>query len=400
MVEGWCDDRFADVRAEFERCFTERGEFGASVCMTVDGQRVVDLWGGVADPASGRPWESDTVVLVWSSTKGATALCAHLLVDRGLLELEAPVARYWPEFAAAGKDGVTVGMVLSHQAGLPALRAPLPPGAFADWDRMVELLAAEEPFWEPGTRHGYHAFTFGWLVGEIVRRVSRRSLGRFFADEVAEPLGLDFWIGLPESVEPRLATLVRPDEPAPGTPVAPFFVAAMTDPGSIAALVLANHGGYMDVPDDRRYLAAEIPSAGGVTNARGLAGLYRPLALGGEVDGRRLIGDVTAARMGLTQSASAVDATLRAPTRFAYGFVKSVGDFGPADVLVLGDAAFGHVGSGGSIGFADPAERMSFGYAMNRLAFGTGLDGRGQSLVDAAYRSLGYRTREPGVWIR
>jgi CubicO group peptidase (beta-lactamase class C family) len=400
MVEGTCDSRFAEVREEFERNFAERGELGASVCITVDGETAVDLWGGVADPHSRRPWTSDTVALVWSCTKGATALCAHMLVDRGQLDLDAPVASYWPDFAAAGKDRIPVRMLLSHQAGLPALRDPLPPGAFADWELMVKSLAAEAPFWDPGTRHGYHAFTFGWLIGELVRRVSGRPLGTFFADEVAGPLGLDFWIGLPEDVEPRVAPVVPTLEPTPGEPVAPFFVAAMSDPTSPAALVLANNGGFMEAPDDRRYHAAEIGSANGITNARGLALLYRPLALGGAIDDVRLVGPDTLARATVTASAADLDATLLAPSRFALGFCKSIGDFGPSDVLVLGSDAFGHPGSGGSVGFADPRERLSFGYVMSKLGFGTGLNARGQSLVDATYRALGYRTRQPGVWIR
>jgi len=400
MAEGTCDRRFAEVREEFERNFAERGELGASVCITVDGETAVDLWGGVADPATQRPWSSDTLVLVWSCTKGATAMCAHMLADRGQLDLDAPVATYWPEFAAAGKEHVPVRMLLSHQAGLPALRDPLPAGAFADWDLMVKLLAAEAPFWEPGTRHGYHALTFGWLVGEVVRRVSGRPLGTFFAEEVAGPLGLDFWIGLPEELEPRVAPVVQTLEPTPGEPVAPFFMVAMADPTSAAALIMMNSGGFMETPDDRRYHAAGIGSANGITNARGLAALYRPLALGGTADGVRLLSPEALARASMTASAADLDAVLRAPTRFALGFCKSVGDFGPSDVLVLGADAFGHPGSGGSIGFADPRERLSFGYAMSKMGFGTGLNARGQSLVDATYRALGYRTRRPGVWIR
>jgi CubicO group peptidase (beta-lactamase class C family) len=400
MVEGSCDSRFAEVREEFERSFAERGELGASVCVTVDGETVVDLWGGVADPQTQRPWTSDTVALAWSCTKGATALCAHMLADRGQLDLDAPVASYWPDFAAAGKERIPVRMLLSHQAGLPALRDPLPPGAFADWDLMVKSLAAEAPFWEPGSRHGYHAFTFGWLVGEVVRRVSGRPLGRFFAEEVAGPLGLDFWIGLPEELEPRVAPVVPALEPTPGEPVAPFFIAAMSDPASPAALILGNSGGFMEAPDERRYHAAEIGSANGITSGRGLAMLYRPLALGGAVDGVRLVSPDTLARATMTASAADLDATLLAPSRFALGFCRSMGDFGPSDVLVLGADGFGHPGSGGSIGFADPRERLSFGYVMSKLGFGTGLNARGQSLVDATYRALGYRTRQPGIWIR
>jgi CubicO group peptidase (beta-lactamase class C family) len=196
VVEGRCATGFAAVREEFERNFAARGEVGAAVCVMVGGRAVVDLWGGVADPATGRPWDEDTVVMVWSATKGATAVCAHLLVDAGDLVLDDPVARYWPGFAAAGKGGITVRMVLNHQAGLPHLRAPLPDDAYCDWDGMVARLEAEEPFWTPGTRHGYHAVTFGWLVGELVRRVTGQTPGAFFAKEVAGRLGLPIHEGV------------------------------------------------------------------------------------------------------------------------------------------------------------------------------------------------------------
>ena len=186
-IEGTCAPRFAQVREEFERNIADRSEIGASVCVTVDGETVVDLWGGVAEPASGRAWGADTIGHVWSATKGATALCAHMLAARGQLDLNAPVAHYWPEFAKNGKDGILVRHLLNHQAGLPAVRDPLPPGCFYDWQLMVDALAREEPFWKPGTRNGYHALTFGFLVGEVVRRVSGRTLGEYFRAEVAGP---------------------------------------------------------------------------------------------------------------------------------------------------------------------------------------------------------------------
>src|SRR5262245_22180171 len=189
-ISGRFRPRFERVYQEFARNFQERGEVGASVCVMWEGETVVDLWGGTARVDTGAPWQSDTLTHVWSSTKGATALCAHILASRGLLDLDAPVVQYWPEFGQQGKNSITVAMLLAHQAGLPAVREPLPQGAFYDWDLMVGSLAAEAPFWEPGTRNGYHALTFGFLVGEVVRRVSGRSLGTFFRDEVAAPLGL------------------------------------------------------------------------------------------------------------------------------------------------------------------------------------------------------------------
>jgi CubicO group peptidase (beta-lactamase class C family) len=396
-VNGVCDPGFEPVRAEFERNFAERGEVGASVAVTLAGRTVVDLWGGVAEPASGRPWTEDTVAVVWSSTKGATALCAHILADRGELELDAPVARYWPEFAAAGKDQVTVRLLLAHQAGLAALRSPLPPGAFYDWELMTAALAAEAPFWAPGTRHGYHGLTFGYLVGEVVRRVSGKSLGRFFKDEVAAPLGIDFHIGLPESEEARVAPIIPAPAPDPAN-LSDFEKAIFSDPTSPTFLMVMNTGGYMNPGecDCRTAHAAEIPSAGGVANGRALAGMYAPLALGGG----NLISEDAVRRMGQVYSA-ALDAVLMLPSRFALGFVKAVDNrWIPAEnaSFILSEEAFGHPGAGGSIGFADPKARMSFGYVMNKQGSGVGLNPRAQSLIDATYRSLGYTTDRYGTW--
>jgi len=404
-VQGTADPRFAAVRDEFERNFAERGEVGASVCVTVDGETVVDLWGGVANPETQAPWNKDTIGLVWSCTKGATALCAHVLAARGVIDLDAPVAQYWPEFAKGGKDGITVRMLLSHQAGLAALREPIPENGLCDWDAVVDALAAMEPLWEPGTRHGYHVLVSGHLVGEVVRRVTSHSLGTFFREEVAEPLGLDFWIGLPEEHETRVAPDISADPPAPGQPVAQFFTAAMTDPTSIPGMVFWNSGGLLlpGAVNTRQVHAAEIPSANGITNARGLAGMYRPLATGGEFSGVRLVPEDAIPAMGAVSAAVAKDATMLVPTRWATGFMKGVDNHrqppGQNDSVVLSEEAFGHLGRGGSLGFADPRARLSFGYTMNRLGGGIGLEDRGQALVDAVYRALGHRrAASGGMW--
>jgi CubicO group peptidase (beta-lactamase class C family) len=397
-VAGRYRPRFEPVYQEFLRNFAERGEVGASVCVVWEGETVVDLWGGIAHVDTATPWEADTLTHVWSSTKGATALCAHLLADRGLLDLDAPVVQYWPEFGQQGKDGITVAMLLSHQAGLPAVRAPLPAGAFYDWDLMTSSLAAEAPFWEPGTRNGYHALTFGFLVGEVVRRVSGTTLGTFFHDEVANPLGLDFWIGLPEEEEPRVA----PQIPADPGPLPAFYLEAFSDPTSIPGLVVFNSGGYLNPgeADTRAAHAAEIGAAGGITNARGLANMYAPLA--GSRRGT-LVGEDTLVRMARTVSATGMDATVLVPTRFAAGYVKSTDNrrrpTGDRDSVVLSEEAFGHLGFGGSIGFADPRARMSFGYAMNKMGGGLALNPRGQSLIDATYQSLGYTSDASGSWV-
>ncbi|HXG10979.1 MAG TPA: serine hydrolase domain-containing protein [Gemmataceae bacterium] len=394
-IDGFCDPLFREVRQEFERNFLERGEVGASVCVMVEGKTVVDLWGGLADRHTGRPWERDTIGLVWSCTKGATALCAHLLVSRGLLDLDAPVARYWPEFAQAGKEAIPVRWLLNHQAGLPAIRQPLKPGGLYDWSYLVGLLAAEEPFWPPGTRQGYHAATFGHLVGEVVRRITGQDLGTFFRQEVAGPLGLDFHLGLPEEHEPRVAPTIRPDPVRPGEVPWRFLEQATRDPQSLQALIVKNTGrnpGARD-HDSREAHQAVLPSQGGITNARGLAGMYAPLALGGAIRGVRLVDEETLQQMAAVSSASAVDAVLLTGMRFALGFVKSTDNRraapGARDSMILSEEAFGHPGMGGSLGFADPQARLSFGYTMNKQGQGVLLNERGQSLVDAVYRALG-----------
>ncbi|HEX4224533.1 MAG TPA: serine hydrolase domain-containing protein, partial [Pseudonocardiaceae bacterium] len=359
VVHGTCETRFDEVLAEFERNFAQRGEVGASVHVTVDGQSVVDLWGGVADPEIERPWTENTVTHVWSCTKGATALCAHLLAARGQLDLNAPVVRYWPEFGAAGKENVLVRHLLSHQAGLPALREAVPKGAFYDWDYMVGVLADAEPFWTPGTRHGYHGMTFGFLVGEVVRRVSGVGLGEFFRREIADPLELDFWLGLPEEVEDRVAPTLPPDLVAPGVQLSAMYQTAMTDHQSIPGLMMLNNGGYL-VPgesDTREAHLAVMGAVGGITGARGLAGLYRPVALDGSFGPVRLFPRDYLPILGMVASA-ALDAAILAPTRFGLGFVKSVDNRylpgGDADSVILSEDAFGHSGFGGSLGFADP----------------------------------------------
>jgi CubicO group peptidase (beta-lactamase class C family) len=399
-IEGSCDERFAEVAREFARNFTERGEVGASVSLTLHGEPLVDLWGGVADPASGRAWERDTVSIVFSCTKGATALCAHLLVSRGLLDLDAPVQQYWPEFAARGKEGATVRMMLDHTVGVPVISAPVKPLGAADWDYMIGLLEAQEPFWKPGTRNGYHMINFGWTVGELVRRVSGKSLGAFFRDELARPLGIDFWIGTPEAIEPRVAPMSF-YKPAPGEVPGEFIVKMLSEKDSIQGLSMLNLG--FDA-NSRECHAAEIGGAGGISNARGLAGLYAPFACGGKLRGKTYLDEATLARMGEISAATQEDATLLIPTRFALGFMKSMDNRrrarGDRDSAILSSAAFGHVGAGGSIGFADPREELSFGYSMNQMGKGILLNERGQSLVDAAYRSLGYASAASGVWSR
>jgi CubicO group peptidase (beta-lactamase class C family) len=401
-----CKPGFERVAEAFERNFKEHGEIGASACLTVGGETVVDLWGGVADPKTGKKWERDTVSIVFSCTKGATATCTHILASRGKLDLDAPVAEVWPEFATNGKEAATTRMMLDHSVGVPALRDKVEDDGIYDWDYMTTRLAAEAPFWAPGTRNGYHGLTIGWTAGEMVRRVSGKSLGTFFQDEVAKPLGLDFWIGTPEEIEPRIAPVI-PYIYKAGEGKTPFMIDLAKNPASPASLFFFNCGAWRKGgANTRAGHAAELGAANGITNARGLAGLYAPLANGGG----ELVDAKTLARMGEVSMATHDDATLRIPTRFALGFMKSMDNrkrslgatiFGPdVDSVIMGSAAFGHVGAGGSLGFADPAAGLSFGYSMNKMGPGLLMNERGQALVDAAYLSLGYRSKDSGVWAK
>ena len=411
-ITGYCHPRFERVAEEFERNFRERGEVGASVCVQIEGETVVDLWGGSADPASDKSWVEDTITHVWSCTKGATSLCAHMLIERGLLDLEAPVMHYWPEFGQAGKESIAVKMVLNHTSGVAAISEPLPLGALFDWNFMVKALEKQEPFWKPGTMRGYQGFTYGYMVGEIIRRVTGKSLGAFFREEVAQPLGLDFWLGLPEALESRVAPIIPADPPDPSGPLNPMMQAIFTDPTSLQAIQLFNTGGYM-MPDQdgvfgfntRAAHAAEFGSVGALTNARGLAGMYAPLANGGSMKGVRLVNLDTLVRMSAVSSASSVDMVVLLPMRFSLGFAKSVDNrrvplATENDSYILSEEAFGFLGFGGSNGFADPQARMSFGYAMNRMGQGVGANARTQSLADATYLSLGYTSNKGGSWIK
>ncbi|MGN6516028.1 MAG: serine hydrolase domain-containing protein [Rhizomicrobium sp.] len=383
-INGFCDSRFRELLDIFAENFETRGEVGASVCVTVDGKTVVDLWGG--NRADGSRWERDTVCVVFSCTKGASALCAHMAADRGLLNLDAPVSQYWPEFARNGKEDALVSMMLDHSVGLPGIREPLKDGGACDYDYMVQKLQEEAPFWKPGTRHGYHGLTSAWTVGEMVRRSTGQRLGLFFADEVAKPLGIDFWIGLPEEIEPRLSMII----PGGRDPASRISLAVAADPMGPAGRFVLNTGNFN--ANDRRVRAAEIGSASGVSNARGLAGLYNPLANGGRANGVRIVGEGALRRMSEISVASHEDATLMVPTRFSLGFLKRIDNRRLSNSancsLIISEDAFGHVGAGGSVGFASPDAAMSFGYAMNRQGEGVLMNDRGQRLIDAAYRAL------------
>ena len=399
-IHGFCDPRFDAVRSEFARNFEERGELGAAVCIHLDGKPVVDLWGGTADKATGRAWVEDTMVVVCSTTKGAAALCINVLIDRGLIEVDAPVAQYWPEFAAAGKEAITVGMVLAHQAGLPYWHEQLPPDGLLDWALTASLLATQVPIWEPGTCHGYHGITLGVLLGEVVRRVSGMTIGQFLREEIASRLDADVWIGLPESEAHRVATIYMAAE---ANEHSAMYRKLTAEPDWYGWRLLQNGGGYISAEtlNARAYHAAEIPAVGGIASARGLARLYAPLSLDGSAGGVRIVSEGALAGMRTTRSASSCDLILRLPTTFTLGFSKSWGAraLGTGEYVILGEQAFGTAGMGGSIGFADGQARMSFGYVMNQQGAGVGLNERGQSLIDTAYLALGFSSSAFGLWV-
>lgn len=400
-VSGYAAPGFQSVFDEFVRNFRQRGELGASVAMTHKGQPVLEAWGGFADTLAAtpsKPWQRDTLCVVFSSTKGATALCAHLLVARGQLDLNAKVSKYWPEFAANGKKDVTVRMLLDHSAGIPVLRDPVATKGWADWTYLTGRLAAEAPWWEPGTDHGYHATTYGWLVGEVVRRVTGSSLGTYFAREIAQPLGLDFYIGAPTSVHARVSPLMINTDATIDR-----FTLASAHANSMQALVW-NMGDYFARINEPEFWQAEIPAINGLTCAQALAAMYAPLANAGQTWlGTQLLPASHVERMGLVQTASHSDKTLLIRTRMGLGYWNSIDNRDQPGVnlsFLLGRDAFGHPGFGGSFGFADPQANLSMGYTMNRMGSGVALNDRGQSLVDAAYKALGYSSNESGVWLK
>ena len=397
-IEGYCDRAFSAVAEAFVANFTAHDEVGASVAVTIEGRTVVDLWGG-RRARNGAAWERDTVATVYSATKGALALCAHMLADRGLLSLDAKIADYWPEFACAGKEDATVVMTLDHSVGVPHVREPVALGGFYDYDAMVARVAAEPAFWAPGSRLGYHAITMAWTVGELIRRAGGQRLGGFFQEHVAGPLGLEFWIGMPAALHGRISPMIAavPDPAWMGTR---FVQAALAKVASPTQLFMRDF--LLVDANSTACHAAEIGSANGLANGRALAGMYAPLANGGSINGTRLVSADTLARMARTSMASHEDATLLAPMRFSAGYMKAIDNRRTAGTvnssLLIAASAFGHVGAGGSLGFADPHCRLSFGYAMNRMGTGLLLNPRGQALVDATYGALGYRSNSSGAW--
>ncbi|HVC44114.1 MAG TPA: serine hydrolase domain-containing protein [Candidatus Binataceae bacterium] len=381
-INGECDPRFERVREAFAENFARRNEVGASASVVVDGRCVVDIWAGHADPARTRPWNRDTIVNVWSTTKGLCAMSAHRLADQGKLDLDAPVAKYWPEFAAGGKGEIPVSALLNHRAGMAAVKAPLKLDDIFSWEKVTGELARQEPWWKPGSKHGYHAITFGWLVGEVVRRVSGKSLGTYFRDEIAKPLGAEAYIGIGPEFDARVAETIYAPAPQPGEPN--IFAEMMKDPASVSAMALTNPPIFApEITNGRGWRGAEIPGANGHANARALARIYGALARGGEVDGVKLLGAREIERC-YTEQSYGPDAVLPLTTRFGLGFMLSQ----PSAQMGPNAHTFGHPGAGGSLGFADPIAKIGFGYAMNQMGNEPLLDPRAAALIEAIYASL------------
>ena len=381
VLQGQCDARFKRVREVFEASFASGADLGAGVCVYLEGRPVVDLWGGFADPAKTKPWRRDTLANVYSTTKGITALCAHQLIERGELDLDAPVARYWPEFARAGKANLPVRYLLSHQAGLAGIAEPLEAEDLFDWKRMTGALEAQEPWWKPGTAHGYHALTYGWLVGEVIRRVTGMSVGRYVREHVSAPLSAEFWIGLPEELDVRTADLVQ----GPISTAGPNLMElAAQDPNGLIAKVFGNPPIFGISPNSREWRAAELPAANGHTTAPALARIYAALGNGGELDGTRLLGPA-AIEASRVEQAYGRDLVLPLVTRIALGFMLGP----PEEPLGPNPGAFGHGGAGGSLGIADPEAKLGFAYVMNLMHTGVWLvDPRAHALLDALYSCL------------
>ena len=382
QIDGTVADGFGAVADAFERNFVEFGEVGAAFSLYVDGESKVDVWAGIADKQTGREWSHDTLQLVFSTTKGAAAICVAHLVEAGRISYDDTVATYWPEFAASGKERITIGQMMSHQAGLPFVDASMSFDDLMAVTPIVEALAVQQPHWDPGTRHGYHAVTYGWLAGALVRRVDGRRNWQYYAEEIARPLGHEFWIGLPESEEPRVARLEQP--PPPTDPEAFALMMQIAGPGTMGFNALFMSGVMMAGPADpfnsRAVHATEMPAANGITTARSLARMYA--ATVSEVDGIRLIDDdlVAVARR---EAVNGPDACLVLPTRFGMGFMLD-GEFAP----MLSPNSFGHAGAGGSLGYADPDAKVGYGYVMNQMAGGIAGDPRTVALNDAVRSCL------------
>ncbi len=372
-IEGHCDERFAAVRTAMTANFAEHGDVGASVAIVHDGEMVVDLWGGCADAERATPWQRDTIVNVWSTTKTMTALCALMLADRGDIAFDAPVAKYWPEFAANGKDAIEVRHLMSHTAGLAGWTEPVTITDILDWDRATELLAAQPTWWEPGTASGYHALTQGYLVGEVVRRVTGVSLGTFFRDELATPLGADFHIGTSDEHVDRISNVIPPTD----------RLGADQGPDSFAAQMLTNPPLDATVAWTPEWRRAESPAANGHGNARSVARVQSVLSHGGTIDGHEYLSSAGCDAVFDVQS-SGTDLVLGVPLTLGIGY----GLNSESTPIGTSPRTCFWGGWGGSIVVNDLDRRLTVAYVMNKMGEGTLGDMRGINVVFAALMSV------------
>ena len=376
VIDGFCEERFKSVKEVFQSNFDDNLEVGASFAVTLNGKHVVDLWGGYANAAKTKQWKKNTIVNVYSTTKVMTAICIHILIDRGLLDLDAPVAKYWPEFAQAGKENLPVRYLLSHTSGLAGWDKHFRSKKLYNWDLMVELLAAQKPWWEPGTKSGYHTITFGHLLGELVRRITKKSLGTFFREEVAVPLGADFHIGLSEEHDDRVADLIPP-------PPIDLSTFGDIDPKSVAMRSLTNPIIDVLATKTREWRSAEIPGANGHGNARSVSRITAALACGGELDGVRLLSEKTI-KQSIEEQSYGTDLVLNVPIRFGLGWGLQSKELpiGPnPNVFYWG-------GFGGSVIAVDLDAKLSICYVMNKMVSTLTGDPRSEKLIKALYNSL------------
>jgi CubicO group peptidase (beta-lactamase class C family) len=375
-LNGHCDPRFTPVADAFSALFEDPQERGAALCIQVGGETVVDLWAGSAGKEPGQDWQADTLLNLFSCTKTFAAVAALQLVGEGRLELDAPVARYWPEFEQAGKQGITVRQLLCHRAGLPAIREPLAPEALYDWSSMTAALAAETPWWTPGAEHGYAPITYGWLIGEVIRRVDGREPGAAIIARTAQPLGLDFHIGLDDTEFHRVAHIARGKGNLGDAAAQRLLRTMMTDAAALSTRAFTNPPSVLTSTNKPEWRRMSQPAANGHGNARSLAGFYTGLLQGKLLD-EALLAELT------REHAVGEDRTLLTCTRFGLGCMLDQPSVANA-TYGLGPQAFGHPGAGGSIGFADPERELALGFVVNTLGPYVLMDPRAQRLARLA----------------
>lgn len=398
-VEGYCDSQFIEVRNTFQQSFDSGFEFGAAIAIELEGEMVIDLWGGKTKKGSEERWKKDTIVNVFSSTKGMAAICFLKLLEEGLVDLDDPVSKYWPEFRQGGKGEIPVRFLLCHKSGLCGIKKRLPEGSWTNWELITSSLAEQEPWWEPGTKHGYHALSYGHLVGELVKRISGVSIGEYFKKNIQEPLDLDFWIGLSDDKFNRVTDILKAK-----TPIIDFFMPILKripqmsfyppylqillnffDTNTPQGSAFSNPKFDIEHANSKEWRNAEIPAANGHGTARALAKIYGVLANGGSRDGVNILKPKTIeiARSVQAEGKDLVLANIQ--SKFGLGFMLGTEhiSMGP------GKEAFGHGGAGGSLGFADPENKISLGFVMNQMHPGITAWKTANDIASLAYEIIG-----------